>query len=163
MKYLPGWAAKSRFSEGSSGRLQMSPLTNIAEPWREFAASSTGDLDQVLFQLSYLKNMETIYWTCGGVANMVNIIIVRLNSFFLGSHNSQEVTLPRKSQLPCAITFSSSHYPPLHLDWPHAPKKVDPSNYTGPMPPKSFKPGYRSKWQFYRNFEKTYIMTEVPQ
>ena len=25
------------------------------------------------------KNMETIYWTCGGVANMVNIIIVRLN------------------------------------------------------------------------------------
>ena len=22
--------------------------------------------------------METIYWTCGGVANMVNIIIVRL-------------------------------------------------------------------------------------
>ena len=109
------------------------------------------------------KNMETIYWTCGGVANMVNIIIVRLNSFFLGSHNSQEVTLPRKSQLPCAITFSSSHYPPLHLDWPHAPKKVDPSNYTGPMPPKSFKPGYRSKWQFYRNFEKTYIMTEVPQ
>ena len=110
-----------------------------------------------------LKNMETIYWTCGGVANMVNIIIVGLNSFFLGSHNSQEVTLPRKSQLPCAITFSSSHYPPLHLDWPHAPKKVDPSNYTGPMPPKSFKPGYRSKWQFYRNFEKTYIMTEVPQ
>ena len=110
-----------------------------------------------------LKNMETIYWTCGGVANMVNIIIVRLKSFFLGSHNSQEVTLPRKSQLPCAITFSSSHYPPLHLDWPHAPKKVDPSNYTGPMPPKSFKPGYRSKWQFYRNFEKTYIMTEVPQ
>ena len=110
-----------------------------------------------------LKNMETIYWTCGGVANMVNIIIVRLHSFFLGSHNSQEVTLPRKSQLPCAITFSSSHYPPLHLDWPHAPKKVDPSNYTGPMPPKSFKPGYRSKWQFYRNFEKTYIMTEVPQ
>ena len=109
------------------------------------------------------KNMETIYWTCGGVANMVNIIIVGLNSFFLGSHNSQEVTLPRKSQLPCAITFSSSHYPPLHLDWPHAPKKVDPSNYTGPMPPKSFKPGYRSKWQFYRNFEKTYIMTEVPQ
>ena len=111
----------------------------------------------------YRKNMETIYWTCGGVANMVNIIIVGLNSFFLGSHNSQEVTLPRKSQLPCAITFSSSHYPPLHLDWPHAPKKVDPSNYTGPMPPKSFKPGYRSKWQFYRNFEKTYIMTEVPQ
>ena len=44
------------------------------------------------------KNMETIYWTCGGVANMVNIINVRLNSFFLGSHNSQEVTLPRKSQ-----------------------------------------------------------------
>ena len=113
--------------------------------------------------LSVPKNMETIYWTCGGVANMVNIIIVGLNLFFLGSHNSQEVTLPRKSQLPCAITFSSSHYPPLHLDWPHAPKKVDPSNYTGPMPPKSFKPGYRSKWQFYRNFEKTYIMTEVPQ
>ena len=26
------------------------------------------------------KNMETIYWTCGGVANIVNIIIVRLNS-----------------------------------------------------------------------------------
>ena len=24
------------------------------------------------------KNMETIYWTCGGVANMVNIIVVRL-------------------------------------------------------------------------------------
>ena len=115
------------------------------------------------FNFLALKNMETIYWTCGGVANKVNIIIVRLNSFFLGSHNSQEVTLPRKSQLPCAITFSSSHYPPLHLDWPHAPKKVDPSNYTGPMPPKSFKPGYRSKWQFYRNFEKTYIMTEVPQ
>ena len=100
----------------------------------------------------FTKNMETIYWTCGGVANMVKIIIVGLNSFFLGSHNSQEVTLPRKSQLPCAITFSSSHYPPLHLDWPHAPKKVDPSNYTGPMPPKSFKPGYRSKWQFCRKF-----------
>ena len=36
--------------------------------------------------------METIYWTCGGVANMINIISVKLNSFFLGSHNSQEVT-----------------------------------------------------------------------
>ena len=42
--------------------------------------------------------METIYWTCGGVANMINIISVKLNSFFLGSHNSQEVTLPGKSQ-----------------------------------------------------------------
>ena len=42
------------------------------------------------------KNMETIYWTCGGVANMVNIIIVGLNSFSLGSNNSQEVTIPRK-------------------------------------------------------------------
>ena len=26
----------------------------------------------------------------------------------------------------------------------------------------SFKPGYRSKWQIYSNFEKTYFMTEVP-
>ena len=28
------------------------------------------------------KNMETIYWTCGGVANMVNNIIARLNLTF---------------------------------------------------------------------------------
>ena len=33
-----------------------------------------GDLSRVLGRS---KNMETIYWTCGGVANMVNIIIVR--------------------------------------------------------------------------------------
>ena len=32
------------------------------------------------------KNMETIYWTCGGVANMVNIIIVRLNSMDWDDH-----------------------------------------------------------------------------
>ena len=29
------------------------------------------------------KNMETIYWTCGGVANMVNIIIVRFQIIIL--------------------------------------------------------------------------------
>ena len=51
------------------------------------------------------KNMETIYWTCGGVANMINIISVKLNSFFLGSHNFQEVTLPGKSQFQGSSIF----------------------------------------------------------
>ena len=54
---------------------------------------------------TYSKNMETIYWTCGGVANMINILSVKLNSFFLGSHNSQEVTLPGKSQFQWSNIF----------------------------------------------------------
>ena len=72
---------------------------------------SPGKMKALSLSLYGNKNMETIYWTCGGVANMVNSIIVRLNNAKLSS----------------------------------------------------FKPGYRSKWQIYRNFEKTYIMTEVPQ
>ena len=72
----------------------------------------------------HVKNMETIYWTCGGVANMVNIINVRLNSFFLGSHNSHEVTLPRKSQFlgtsQWEVTFSGkSHF--WEIDKPMPP------------------------------------------
>ena len=41
--------------------------------------------DWVTQRYAFKKNMETIYWTCGGVANMVNIIIVRLNNSKLSS------------------------------------------------------------------------------
>ena len=59
-KKLPGAAAKVRFSEGSSGRSQRSLLTKIAEPWKEWKAS-TGDFVHVLLHASYLKNRYR-YW-----------------------------------------------------------------------------------------------------
>ena len=113
------------FCRGILARRESQSMLNRPHKWgRDQIRSFLSSMKSHRFEKVIYKNMETIYWTCGGVANMVNIIIVGLNSFFLGSHNSQEVTLPRKSQLPCAITFSSSHYPPLRLDWPHAPKRL---------------------------------------
>ena len=57
-----------------------------------------------LHGISILNKIETIYWTCSGVANMAIIIIVRLNLLFLGSHNSQKVTL-LESQISWEVTF----------------------------------------------------------
>ena len=72
--------------------------------------------------------METIYWTCGGVANMINILSVKLNSFFLGSHNSQEVTLPGKSHFLGSRIFGKVLSPiltnPCHPCFSAAPVKV---------------------------------------
>ena len=54
----------------------------------------------------------------------------------------------------CHYFFPTVIIPPLHLDWPHAPKKVDPSNYTGPMPP---------KWLFSNRSPLLFTLAPCPQ
>ena len=56
--------------------------------------------------------------------------------YFLQFHILLSCHQIQHSYYPLPLLFPPAIIPPLHLDWPHAPKKVDPSNYTGPMPPK---------------------------
>ena len=59
--------------------------------------------------------------------------------YFLQFHILLSCHQIQHSYYPLPLLFPPAINPPLHLDWPHAPKKVDPFPpyiQTGPMPPK---------------------------